>query len=91
MLLYRNFCEETFNENCTLKSFDLKYNENYNFGYDVIDVLGKENPNGKAVVWCNPDGDERITPIKILWSFLLRQLTPLKHKALKKATRCFLF
>lgn len=72
MLLYKNFCNETFNENCTLKSFELKYEDNYNFGYDVVDVLGRENPDGIALVWCNPDGDEKI--------FTYREIMELSNK-----------
>lgn len=90
MLLYRNFCEETFNENCTLKSFDLKYSENYNFGYDVIDVLGKENPNGKAVVWCNPDGDERIFTYKEIMELSNKTANVFKAQGIKKGDKVLL-
>ncbi|NMA95245.1 MAG: AMP-binding protein [Clostridiales bacterium] len=34
--------------------------ENFNFGYDILDELAKSNPQGRALVWCNDQGEERI-------------------------------
>lgn len=59
MLLYKKFCEESFDENNVIQSFKLKYPENYNFGYDVVDVLAKEVPNERAVEWCNTNDEHR--------------------------------
>lgn len=36
------------------------YDENFNFAYDVIDVLAKEQPNKTALVWLGADGREKI-------------------------------
>ena len=59
MLLYKNFCQESLDENGTIHEFSLNYPENFNFGYDVVDVLGRENPDGLAVMWCNTAGAEK--------------------------------
>ena len=59
MLLYTNYCREVLDSNGTLQEFSLRYPENFNFGYDVVDVLGSENPNGLAVMWCNTAGEEK--------------------------------
>ncbi len=34
--------------------------ENFNFAYDVLDVLADTKPLEKALVWCDQAGDERI-------------------------------
>lgn len=59
MLLYSRFCQETLDQTGIPSQFSLKYPENFNFGYDVVDVLGRENPNGLAVMWCNTAGEEK--------------------------------
>ena len=39
------------------ENYKLKIPENFNFGYDVMDQIALNNPNGKALVWTN-DEDE---------------------------------
>ncbi len=41
-----------------LDKFEPVYKEDFNFAYDVIDVLGKEEPDRRAMVWCNSKGEE---------------------------------
>ncbi|MCR5726001.1 MAG: AMP-binding protein [Lachnospiraceae bacterium] len=60
MSIYKEFCEESFDEKGRLSKFSLKYPENFNFGYDVVDRIADETPDKKALVWCNVDGDEHI-------------------------------
>lgn len=40
------------------KNYKINVPENFNFGYDVVDYLGKNNPDAKAFVWCNDEGEE---------------------------------
>jgi acetyl-CoA synthetase len=40
------------------KNFSLKIPENFNFAYDVVDALARENPGGRALVWCDERGGE---------------------------------
>lgn len=78
MQLYKQFCNEEFNSDNTLKSFKLKFEDNYNFGYDVLDKMAEKAPNDIALVWTNPEGEERI--------FTFADLSRLSNKAAK----CFL-
>ena len=39
-------------------NYKINVPENFNFGYDVVDYLGKNNPDAKAFVWCNDEGEE---------------------------------
>lgn len=59
MQLYKNFCKETTDENGKLTSFELVFPENYNFGYDVVDKMAELVPNDTAVVWTNPEKEEK--------------------------------
>jgi acetyl-CoA synthetase len=45
---------EDFKEN-----FAINVPENFNFGFDIIDEWAKQEPEKKALVWCNDNGEER--------------------------------
>ncbi len=59
MDIHTRFCEEAFDAKGTPVRFDLKYAADYNFGYDVVDALGREDPDAEAVCWCSPRGEAR--------------------------------
>ncbi len=60
MSIYKRFCHEVFDEQGNLKKITLDYPEDFNFGYDVVDAIAEEEPDKRALVWCNVDGEERI-------------------------------
>lgn len=55
--IHQNFCKETF-YNGQLERFEPVYEENFNFAYDVMDVLAQEEPDRRAMLWCNDKGEE---------------------------------
>ena len=73
MQLYKNFCKEAFDENGMLIDFELDFPENYNFGYDVLDKMAELEPDKTALVWTNPEKEERI--------FTYGELSKLSNKA----------
>ena len=52
------YVEETYNDDGILTNFDVHYPENFNFGYDVVDEIAKGEPDRRAMIWCNPEGEE---------------------------------
>ena len=56
MSIYQNFCRESTDEHGALKEFRLDYPDNFNFGYDVVDRTAEEEPEKRALVWCNAEG-----------------------------------
>ena len=56
----QRYVEETYDDNKVLTSYKLKYPDSYNFGYDVVDDIAKNDPDRIALVWCNPRNEERI-------------------------------
>lgn len=58
--LYKKYVTETFDENGVLSNLEFNVPDNFNFGYDVIDVIGQNEPNRRAIVWVNPEGEEHI-------------------------------
>lgn len=57
--IYKNYCEEVFDENGVLQDITIKAPENFNFGYDVVDAIAKQDPSKRALVWCDINGNER--------------------------------
>lgn len=42
------------------KNFKIKIPKNFNFAYDVVDRYAIEDPNKRALVWCDDEGNERV-------------------------------
>lgn len=73
MSIYHKFCDEVVDEKGKLQSISLRYPDNFNFGYDVVDAIAEETPEKTAVVWTNTENQERI--------FCFSQLKLLSNKA----------
>ena len=41
-------------------NFELIVPEDFNFAFDVLDVIADERPDKTAMVWCDDKGNERI-------------------------------
>ncbi|MDO4483847.1 MAG: AMP-binding protein [Clostridia bacterium] len=59
MSIYKQYCRETVDEKGRLQHIELDYPENFNFGYDVVDAQAQLEPDKRAMVWCNVEGDEK--------------------------------
>ena len=57
--VHAKYCRETYH-NGLLEKFEAVYPDNFNYGYDVIDVIADDEPNRRAMMWCNDEGDERL-------------------------------
>ena len=54
------YVEETYGRDGVLDHFAVHYPENFNFGYDIVDDIGVNDPDRRAMVWCNPEGEEHV-------------------------------
>ena len=68
-----NFVTEEYNEDGSLKKFGIKYPENFNFGYDIIDKYAELEPNRRALMWVDLKGNEK--------TFTYGDLSRLSNKA----------
>lgn len=59
MQLYKRFCNAECDANGRLIKFDLTMPDNYNFGYDVVDEMGRLAPEDIAVKWANTKKEEK--------------------------------
>lgn len=57
---YKRFISDTYDENGMLTAIDVHIPDNYNFGYDVIDEIARLDPDRRAMVWVNEEGEEHI-------------------------------
>lgn len=87
---YRQFCHEELDENGELKTFDLHFNENYNFGYDVVDRIADQDPDKKAVVWLGSDGEERIFSFEMIRRLSNQAANAFLARGIKKGDRVML-
>lgn len=58
--LYKKYVNERIDDNGLLKEISFNIPEDFNFGFDVVDVIAEKNPDKKAMVWVSADGDDRI-------------------------------
>ncbi|MDR1600762.1 MAG: AMP-binding protein [Oscillospiraceae bacterium] len=62
MALYREYVDvqgDFLNYEDFYKNFRVKRPIGFNFAFDVVDRLGREEPDRLALLWCNPAGEER--------------------------------
>lgn len=52
------YLDEAYYAHGVLKTFSVHYPETFNFAYDVVDDIGVNDPDRRAMVWCNPEGEE---------------------------------
>ncbi|MBP1758895.1 MAG: acetyl-CoA synthetase [Firmicutes bacterium] len=58
-MFYHRFFRESFDEKGVLQGAQLHYPPDYNFAYDVMDVLGEEQPSKLAMLWRSETGQAR--------------------------------
>ena len=54
------YVEETYDSKGVLQTYSVHYPEDFNFAYDVVDDIGVNDPHRRAMVWCNPEGEEHL-------------------------------
>lgn len=54
------YVDETYSPDGQLETFSVHYPDNFNFGYDVVDDIAVNDPDRRAMIWCNPEGEEHI-------------------------------
>ena len=90
MSIYQRYCREILDEKGRLINFELDYPENFNFGYDVVDVIAKESPEKQALVWCNTDNAERIFSFEELRTLSNKAANVFKKAGIKRGDRVML-
>ncbi len=56
--LHKQFCHESWDEKGVISGFEIVCPDHFNFAYDVVDVIAKAEPQRRAMLWCNEEGEE---------------------------------
>ncbi|MEG1886979.1 MAG: AMP-binding protein [Oscillospiraceae bacterium] len=56
--VHKKFSEEKYDSNGLLVDYHLHCEDNYNFAYDVMDEIAKFEPDKRALLWTNDEGEE---------------------------------
>lgn len=70
---------EDFKEN-----FSINIPDNFNFAYDVVDVYAREQPDKKALIWCDDNGEEKVFSFSDLADYSNKTANILKRYGVKK-------
>ncbi|MBQ7621874.1 MAG: MMPL family transporter, partial [Candidatus Methanomethylophilaceae archaeon] len=54
------YVDETYDENGLLKTYKVHYPDDFNFGYDIVDDIAINDPQRRALVWCDDKGHEKV-------------------------------
>ena len=87
MSIYKQFCNEVVDEKGRLENITLKYPDNFNFAYDVVDKIAEETPSKRALVWCNTEGEERIFTFEDIKRYSSRMANVFKNAGIMKGDR----
>lgn len=87
MQLYKKFCNATVDANGRLEDFDLVVPENYNFGYDVVDEMGRIAPNDIAVKWTNTKKEEKTFTFKDIAELSAKAANAFINNGVKKGDK----
>ena len=90
MKMAENFCQETFGENGRLETIRLSCPDNFNFAYDVVDVMGEKAPDQKALCWCNTENEEHIFTFSQLSEGSSRMANVLQQSGIGRGDRVML-
>lgn len=54
------YVDETYDDEGVLQTYSVHYPESFNFAYDIVDDIAVNDPDRKAMVWVNPEGEEHV-------------------------------
>jgi len=57
--IHLRYISEEYDEDGVLSKLSVRYPDNFNFGYDIVDDIGRNDPDRRALVWCDDKGNSR--------------------------------
>lgn len=89
MELYERFLTEKTDDNGCLTGIEYHVPETYNFGFDVVDWFGKNEPERRAMIWVN-DCEERIFTFGDIMKLSAQACNYFKSLGIEKGDRVML-
>mgnify|MGYP000879896329 CR=1 FL=1 len=72
------------------ENFKIDCPDNFNFAYDVVDVIAAETPDKTAMVWCNDTGGEKIISFSLMKRYCDKAANFFKSQGIKKGDHVML-
>ena len=72
------------------KNFKLKFNDDFNFGFDVVDKYAEIDPDKIALIWVNDDDEKHTFTFKDMKEYSNRTVNLLKRIGIKKGDKVML-
>lgn len=88
--IYRNFILPTEDESGRLTGISFKNEETFNFAFDVVDALGRQKPDRRAMLHISQDGTERLFTFKDMKRESARCANYFKALGIQKGDRVML-
>ena len=85
-----NFVEEEYDENGMLTKFRIKYPENFNYAYDIIDKYGEMEPDRRALMYVDLQGNEKLLTYGDLSRLSTRAANMFRGWGIKKGDKVML-
>lgn len=94
MAIYEKFVGASRDDFISLKdaqkNYKLTYSDDFNFAYDVIDVLGTTKPDKLAMVWVSAKGEERKFTFRDMMLYSNKAANYFNYMGIKKGDRVML-
>ena len=85
-----NFVEEEYDEKGMLTKFRIKYPENFNYAYDIIDKYGEMEPDRRALMYVDLQGNEKLLTYGDLSRLSTRAANMFRGWGIKKGDKVML-
>ena len=56
--IHQRYVTETYTDDGTLATFEVHCDPDFNFAYDVVDDIAENDPDRRAMIWANPEGEQ---------------------------------
>lgn len=56
--IHLRYLRESFNEDGQPNALSITCPDTFNFAFDVVDDIAQNDPSRRAMVWCNPEGEQ---------------------------------
>ena len=89
-LIYKKFITDETDSKGSLLSIKFNPSENFNFGFDVVDVLGDKIPDKKAMVWISNNHEEKIFTFKDMKIYSSKAANYFKSLGIEKGDKVML-
>ncbi len=89
--IHEKFLSEEFDENGNVINYELHAPENFNFAYDVIDVLAQETGDRRAMRWVDDNGNKKDLTFADLKRASDRTASFFQSQGIKRGDRVMLF